>query len=68
MVPPETREPAALQTSRYTPDGDDAVESRISHDQQLIAAAVTDLVPAAHFRALVLKHILFVLHMAKMDH
>ena len=54
MLSPETREPAALQTSRYTPDGDAAVESRISHDQQLIAAAVTDLVPAAHFRALVL--------------
>ena len=54
MVSPETREPAALRNSRYTPDGDAAVESRISHDQQLIAAAVTDLVPAAHFRALVL--------------
>jgi hypothetical protein len=52
MASPET-EPAVLQTSRYTPDGDATVESRISHDQQLIAAAVTDLVPAAHFRALV---------------
>jgi len=40
--------------NRYTPDGDATVEARISHDQQLIAAAVTDLVPAAHFRALVL--------------
>ncbi len=53
MASPET-EPAALHTNRYTPDGDASVESRISHDQQLIAAAVTDLVPAAHFRALVL--------------
>ena len=47
-------EPAPLHTSRYTPDGDATVESRISHDQQLIAAAVTDLVPTANFRALVL--------------
>ena len=53
MASPET-EPAALRNSRYTPDGDAAVESRISHDQQLIAAAVTDLVPAEQFRALVL--------------
>ncbi len=53
MASPET-EPAALHTNRYTPDGDASVESRISHDQQLIAAAVTDLVPAAYFRALVL--------------
>jgi hypothetical protein len=53
MGSPET-EPAALQTSRYTPDGDATVEARISHDQQLIAAAVTELVPAVHFRALVL--------------
>ena len=46
-------EPAA-PSNRYTPDGDAAVESRIDSDQQLIAAAVMDAVPASHFRALVL--------------
>ena len=46
-------EPAA-SSNRYTPDGDAAVESRIDRDQQLIAAAVMDAVPASHFRALVL--------------
>ena len=40
--------------SRFTPDGDAAVESRIGCDQQLIAAAVMDAVPAPHFGALVL--------------
>jgi hypothetical protein len=48
------KEPEALQNYRYTPDGDVAVESRINHDQQLIAKAVTELVPAENFRALVL--------------
>ena len=46
-------EPAA-PSNRYTPDGDAAVESRIDSDQQLIAAAIKDAVPASHFRALVL--------------
>jgi len=46
-------EPAA-PGNRYTPDGDAAVESRIDSDQQLIAAAIKDAVPASHFRALVL--------------
>ena len=41
-------------SDRFTPDGDDAVESRIGYDQQLIAAAVMDAVPAQQFRALVL--------------
>ena len=53
MAPRET-EPAPLSTNRYTPDGDEAVESRIDRDQQLIAAAVMDAVPAEYFRALVL--------------
>ena len=48
------KEPEALQNYRYTPDGDAAVELRINHDQQLIARAVTELVPAENFRALVL--------------
>jgi hypothetical protein len=52
MVSPEL-EPAP-PSNRYTPDGDDAVESRINCDQQLIAAAVMDAVPELHFRALVL--------------
>ena len=46
-------EPAA-PGKRYTPDGDASVESRIDSDQQLIAAAVMDVVPESHFRALVL--------------
>ena len=46
-------EPAA-PGKRYTPDGDAGVESRIDSDQQLIAAAVMDVVPESHFRALVL--------------
>ena len=46
-------EPAA-PGKRYTPDGDAGVESRIDCDQQLIAAAVMDVVPESHFRALVL--------------
>jgi hypothetical protein len=41
-------------SDRFTPDGDDAVESRIGYDQQLISAAVMDAVPAQQFRALVL--------------
>jgi hypothetical protein len=41
-------------SDRFTPDGDAAVESRIGYDQQLIAAAVMDAVPAQQFRALVL--------------
>ncbi|MDH3831939.1 MAG: hypothetical protein OEU48_09730 [Gammaproteobacteria bacterium] len=41
-------------SDRYTPDGDAAVEARIDCDQQLIAAAIKDAVPTAHFRALVL--------------
>ena len=49
-----TKEPEALQNYRYTPDGDAAVESRINRDQQLIARAVTELVPSENFRALVL--------------
>ena len=53
MASPETGH-ATLHTNRYTPDGDATVEARIGHDQQLIAAAVTDLVPAPHFHALVL--------------
>ena len=42
------------RVSRFTPDGDAAVESRIGCDQQLIATAVMDAVPAPHFGALVL--------------
>lgn len=53
MAPYEP-EPMPIATQRYTPDGDAEVESRIGHDQQVIAAAVRDVVPAAHFRALVL--------------
>ena len=46
--------PATLHTDRYTPDGDDMVEARIDCDQQLIAAAVKDVVPSNSFLALVL--------------
>lgn len=41
-------------SGRYTLDGDESVESRIDHDQQLIADAVQALVDPAAFRALVL--------------
>jgi len=40
--------------NRYTADGDEGVELRIDDDQQLVAAAVMDVVPAQQFRALVL--------------
>jgi hypothetical protein len=48
------QEPAALSTTRYTPDGDAMVEARIGQDQRLIASAVGEAVPAEHFEALVL--------------
>ncbi len=44
----------AAPARRYTLDGGPAVEARIAADQQRIAAAVTEFVPAATFVALVL--------------
>lgn len=41
-------------SERYTLDGDEAVESRIDHDQQVIADAVQALIDPAAFCALVL--------------
>lgn len=39
---------------RYTLDGDEQVEARIAADQERVAAAVAEVVPAQHFMALVL--------------
>jgi hypothetical protein len=44
----------SANTSRYTYDGDAEVEARIAHDQQLIGAAVKQLIGLPAFRALVL--------------
>mgnify|MGYP006271841169 FL=1 len=52
--PVAANEPVAAPPARYTLDGDPAVEARIDADQQQIAAAVVDSVPAHSFVALVL--------------
>jgi len=45
---------APANTSRYTYDGDEAVEARIHRDQELIAAAVEKALPGPELRAVVL--------------
>jgi hypothetical protein len=47
-------EPVAPPAKRYTPDGDDSVETRIERDQALIAQAAREAVPETRFVALVL--------------
>ena len=51
---PRDVEPGPPASSRFTPEGDRAVEARIARDQKLVAAAVMESVPARYFRALVL--------------
>jgi hypothetical protein len=53
-MPVSPPEPVAPAPRRYTFDGDAEVESRVAKDQALIADAVTALIPAERFVALVL--------------